>query len=63
MTPNELKDWRKTANMTQGQAADVLGYGLAQYKNLELGHTEIRPSLAYACAAIYHRVKPWPDCK
>ena len=59
MTPEELRAWRATMNLTQNSAADALGLSLRGYKNYELGETNPPPFLALACAALYHRLKPW----
>lgn len=65
MTPQEFKNWRKDMGFTQKQAAARLGVTSLSIENWERGirrdgkPAPISLAVAYACTAIYHRLKPW----
>lgn len=43
MTPADLRDWRKSADLSQGQLAMAIGLSLRQYQEIEAGATALRP--------------------
>lgn len=51
MDKNDLKNWRKMVMLSQPKAAEVLGFGVRQYKNMERGIADIRECIPLACAA------------
>lgn len=52
MTHTELKAWRLSQHLTQPDAANLLGYSLRQYQNMEDGTAEIRNAIKLACKQI-----------
>lgn len=61
MTPQDLKDWRARMDLTQAKAAELLGYRRAYYSEFETGGRPIPTLIPWACAAMFHRLKPWPE--
>ena len=51
MNGPELKTFRKMVGLSQGDMADVLGYGRRNYQLMERDKEEIRPGIGLACAA------------
>lgn len=63
MTPDDLKSWRAAmGNMTQTEAAKLLGYGRQHLSDMETGRQAIPEHLGHACAALWYGLEPWPDC-
>lgn len=63
ITPADLRIWRERMGLSQQEAAALLGYSSrAHYTRMETGDQPIPPLMAMACAAHFHRLKPWPDC-
>lgn len=68
MTADDFKAWRTRMNYTRPAAAEALGLSRQTIENYERGQRleDGRPvviprSIALACAAIYHRLKPWSE--
>jgi hypothetical protein len=69
MTPNDLKAWMKAMGIrSRAEAARQLGYSAETVNNWLNGYRRtkdgkapapIPPQVAYVCAALYHRLKPW----
>jgi len=66
MTPAQFKTWRKKMNLTQAQAAIVLGLSKPTIENYDRGVRrgsgeafEIPHVVALACAALWHKIEPW----
>jgi len=51
MNATELKQFRKMVGISQGDMADVLGYGRRHYQMMERGMSEIRNGVGLMCAA------------
>ena len=47
-----LRAWRTRMDLTQPEAAELLGYSTRQFQDMEAGKYPIRNSVAVACAAI-----------
>ena len=65
MTPKDFRIWRAEMGLkSQKAAADALGYSREHVSRLENGYFgEYVPwQTAMLCAALYYRIKPWPDC-
>ena len=67
MTPDEFKAWRKSMGCSQAEAAEALGLSKPTIENYEKGvrrdtgaAVEIPRHVALACAALFHRLQPWP---
>lgn len=64
MTPEDLKEWRAVMGLkTQQDAAELLGYNRPYYAEFESGKRPIPENVALVCAAHFHRIKPWPECR
>lgn len=66
MTPTDLRQWRKELRLSRKAAAEALGMSERALAYYEAGTRDGKPQeppqwLAYACAAIYHRLPPWPS--
>ena len=59
MTPNQLRIWQSLLNLTQAEAAKLLGMSLGGYKKLVLGICRIDHRTDLACAAIVAKVSRW----
>ena len=59
MTPNQLRVWQSLLNLTQAEAAKLLGMSLGGYKKLALGISRIDHRTDLACAAIVAKVPQW----
>jgi hypothetical protein len=59
MTPAQLRAWQSLLNLTQAQAAALLGMSLGGYKKLVLGISRIDRRTDLACAAIVAKVPRW----
>ena len=59
MTPNQLRAWQSLLNLTQAEAAKLLGMSLGGYKKLALGICRIDHRTDLACAAIVAKVPRW----
>ncbi|MGF1462440.1 MAG: hypothetical protein ACFB2Z_04635 [Maricaulaceae bacterium] len=60
MTGADLRKWRKAMGLDQIEAAALLGYGRAGYQNLEARAEPLKPVIAYACIALWHRLAETP---
>lgn len=52
LLPIQLKGWRDSLNLTQAQAADLLGIALRTYLYLESGENPISKAIALSCIVI-----------
>jgi len=66
MTSEQFKYWRKKMGLTQAGAAKVLGLSKPTIENYDKGIRrgsgdvfQIPHVVALACAALWHRIKPW----
>ena len=66
MTPDDFKAWREAMGFNQSEAAAALGVSTGTVVNYEAGkrREDGRPvriplSIALACSALFHRLKPW----
>lgn len=66
MTPEDFKLWRRMMALSQTEAAEALGLSKGSIENYERGTrreddrpVEIPKTVALACAALYHRLRPW----
>jgi transcriptional regulator with XRE-family HTH domain len=59
MTPAQLRAWQSLLNLTQADAAKLLGMSLGGYKKLVLGISRIDHRTDLACAAIAAKVPHW----
>lgn len=66
MTPEDFKSWRLALNWSQQTAADQLGISKGSVELYERGSrrddgrpVEIPKTIALACAALWHRQRPW----
>ena len=50
MAPEHLRHWR--GNISQREAAHILGVHLRTYENWEAGRTRIPAAVDYQCAAL-----------
>lgn len=64
MSPEELKEWRKSLGMTQPQVAKLLGISTQCYGNYERGYREFRNAVLipkvvkFACEWVRFVLKP-----
>lgn len=68
MSPDDFKRWRDAMGFTMAEAAEALGISRGSIENYERGtrREDDRPvaipkNVALACAALFHRLKPWPE--
>lgn len=68
MTNEGFKAWRKAMELTQADAAEVLGVSKPTIENYERGTRRdtgdpvvIPLHVALACAATFHRIEAWSD--
>ncbi|MCS0501607.1 helix-turn-helix domain-containing protein [Ancylobacter mangrovi] len=68
MTPDDFKAWRSIMGYSQTKAAEELGISKSSIELYERGtrrdngEAVIVPlSIALACTALYHKLKPWPE--
>jgi transcriptional regulator with XRE-family HTH domain len=59
MTPEELRDWRKTLRLSQAKAAGILGCSRRTIQNYEAGARKIPRSIALAISAIQFKLPPY----
>jgi transcriptional regulator with XRE-family HTH domain len=52
LTSDELRAWRDNLNLTQAEAAYLLGISSRQYSNLENAQSPIAKSFKLSCALI-----------
>lgn len=52
MNCDDLKNFRRMVGLSQGDMAEMLGYGRRNYQLMERGIAEIRNSVGLACAAF-----------
>lgn len=59
MTGNDFKAWRKRLDLTQAQAADLLGESLRTIQTWEArGEQDLRRLVGYACQWLAELRKP-----
>lgn len=59
MTKTELRQWRKSAGLTQARAAELIGCSRRALQKWEAGQTRIPKSIALAIAATSKKLKPF----
>lgn len=66
MTPDDFKAWRAEMGFNQIKAAEALGLSKSTIELYEKGKrrddgraVDIPVTVALACAALYHKNKPW----
>ena len=57
MNGNELKEWRRNQNLTQGALADLLGVHRVTIAKWEAGDRGIPPFLPLALEALENRIE------
>lgn len=62
MTPADIKAFRKGAGLSQAALAELLGRHRNSVQEWESGRHAPPPELSLALAAIYHKIRPWPEC-
>jgi len=70
MTNEDFKAWRKAMGLSQAAAAVALDMSASAIEQYDSGRrrdsgkpVEIPKAVALACAALYHRLEPWPGTK
>ena len=62
MTGSDFRKWRRDLGMKQTEAARALGITDRYVRTIEAASdTEIRRTLALACAAVWHRLDVWSE--
>lgn len=67
MNSQDFRDWLKASGLKQTQAAEALGMSIKAVNQYATGKRPdgrevVYPrSVALACSAVYHRLKPWPE--
>lgn len=59
----DLEDWREKMTLSKSDAAKTLGLSRQHYSQITSGARDIPHWMPLACAALYHRIKPWPICQ
>lgn len=60
MTAQDMHRWLATMDLSGRAGAIELGVGVNTMTRYLDGRSKIPRHVALACAASYHRIKPWP---